>query len=111
MGLFDRFKESVNRVVNNTMGTVAVWTPSHGGDVKTATVLFKDPTETQKFLGVEFDNETASFEYLKSDFPGLRESANLKNDEIVHINGLSYGVNAVRVLHDGDIYLAEIQRS
>lgn len=107
--LFDGLQKSTFAVVTNTMGYSASWTPGAGGAAQTATVLFKDASETAKLLQIEYDPNRAMMEYYNTDFIGLKASVNAKNDEIVIVNGISYGVNEIRAEFDGKTIVAQLQ--
>ncbi len=109
MSLFDAIQSNLHNAVNNTFGVTAAWNPSNGGDEKTAIVLFKDASETARMLGIEYDPQRPMIEYKIGDLTGLKESVNDKNDEILTINGIEYGVNDVKAKHDGKTFFADLQ--
>ena len=109
MNLFDGLQRTAFAIVENTMGYPASWQPSSGGAVQTATVLFKDASETAKLLQVEYDPRRAMIEYFIDYFPGLKVSVNNKNDEIVFVNGLEYGVDEVTADADGKTLFAKLK--
>jgi hypothetical protein len=109
MNLFDDLQQNAFGIVVNTMGYPASWTPSAGGELQTATVLFNDASQTAKLLDVEYDPQRAMIEYYKGFFTGLKASVDAKNDEIIIVNGIPYGVNEIRAKYDGKTYFAHLQ--
>jgi len=109
MNLFDNLQRTAFGVVTHTMGYAASWTPSAGGAVKTATVLFKDASQTARLLQIEYDPKLAIIEYFDTDLPGLKVSVNSKNDEIIVVNGIEYGVNEIKADADGKTLIAKLE--
>lgn len=110
MNIFDGLEESTFNIVANTMGYQAVWSPSDGGVLLSAIVLYKNPSETARVLEVEYNPKRAMMEYFETDLPGLFEAvADKSNDETVVINGIEYGVNQVLSKFDGKSYTAHLQ--
>jgi hypothetical protein len=107
--LFDRLQQNAFGVVARSMGYTAFWTPSSGGELQTATVLFNDASQMAKLLEVQYDPQRAMIEYYIGSFDGLKISVDAKNDETVIVNGIPYGVNEVRAKYDGKTYSAYLQ--
>lgn len=106
--LFDDIQGSAFKVVTNTMGYDATWTPTAGGPEQTARVLFKDPTERAEMLNVDYDPGISMMEYYVGSFENLKPAVDAKNDEIVTINGDQYGVQTARKKYDGKTFYAEL---
>lgn len=108
--IFDGIQQTAFGIVANTMGYTASWTPAAGGSAtQTATVLFKDASETCKLLQIEYDPRRAMMEYFVTGLIGLKTSVNNKVNEIVTVNGISYGVNEVKAAFDGQTIIAQLQ--
>jgi hypothetical protein len=107
--LFDGLAQTTFGIVAKTMGYEVSWLPLAGGAAQTATVLFKDASETAKLLQVDYDPQRAMMEYFDADLVGLKASVDAKNDEIVIVNGISYGVNEIRADFDGKTMVAQLQ--
>ena len=110
MNLFDGLQAAAHSVVNNTMGYPAIWMPSTSGVLQTATVLFKDPSETAKILDTPYSPNNYLMEYKQGDFETLKILVDSNSEEKVSINGNEYGVMAVKSMSDGKTYYAELQR-
>lgn len=67
------------------MGYTATWTPSAGGDIQTATILFKTPTDIQKEGEIKYSPFSYVMEYKSLDFVALKASVDANNDEYVFI--------------------------
>ncbi len=109
MNLFDDLQRGAFGVVTHTMGYAASWQPTAGGAVQTATVLFKDASQTARVLQIEYDPKRAMIEYYDGHFNGLKASVNAKNDEVIMVNGVQYGVNAITADADGKTYIAHLE--
>lgn len=110
MNLFDGIRQTAFSVVTTTMGYPVSWQPLAGGPPLTAQVLFNDASETARLLEIEYDPQRAMMEYQQGDLAGLKASVDVKNDEIVIINGVSFGVNEIRAKFDGNTYIAQLQQ-
>lgn len=98
---FDRLQRACFNVAKKTFGYLnASWQRS-GGDPVFCDVLFKDPTETQKMLGVEYEPNTYIMEYLRGDFPGLYELVRNKRHQLIVIDGMRYVTKWAETTYDG----------
>lgn len=98
---FDRLQRACFNVAKKTFGYLnASWQRS-GGDPVFCDVLLKDPTETQKMLGVEYEPNTYIMEYLSGDFPGLYELVRRKDHQIIIIDGMQYVTKWGERAYDG----------
>lgn len=98
---FDKMQKACFRAAKKTFGYLnASWQKS-GGDPIFCDVLFKDPTETQKLLGVEYEPGTFIMEYLRGDFPGLFEMVRGKQHQIIVIDGNRYTTKFAETTFDG----------
>lgn len=109
MNLFDGMQKTAFAVVATTMGYQAVWTTSAGGLQQTATVLFKDASQTAKLLEIEYDPQRAMIEYFDTDLTGLKAAVDAKTDEFIFVNGVQYGINEIRAKWDGKTMHAHLQ--
>lgn len=98
---FDRLQRSAFNIAKKTFGYLnASWQKS-GGDPVLGDLLLKDPTETQKLLGVEYEPGTVLMEYLRGDFPGLYELVRKKQHQIIIIDGVRYVTKFAETAYDG----------
>lgn len=98
---FDRLQKACFRAAQKTFGYLnASWQKS-GVDPIFCDVLFKDPTETQKLLGVEYEPNTYIMEYLRGEFPGLLELVRAKKNQIILIDGIEYSTKFAETAYDG----------
>lgn len=111
--LFDGAESTAFKIVTNTMGYDADWTPSVGGPTKLARVLYKDPAKDQKFEDAEYSPYEYKMEYEKGDFDGLKEAVDSGKDEEVNIDtrfGLkTFFVRKVKGKFDGATFVAEME--
>lgn len=107
---FDALQTNVFRTAADTMGYVATWQAAAGGDTYTARVLFNNPTEQLKFVGVEFNADDWEIEYFLDDFPGLKDAVDARSSkETITIGEQDYRVRTVIKKHDGKTYRAQLQ--
>lgn len=106
--IFDALQDAAFNIVTNTMGYTASWTPSSGNPL-IANVLFKDATQSAKLLDQIFDPKFCIAEYKYGDFTGLKEAADRGNEEIIIINGITYGVLKVESDYDGKTLKAHLK--
>lgn len=108
---FDAMQNTVFKTVQRTMGYPATWAPQAGGDTITATVLFKDATERAKILDVEYDPRKVIAEFQTGDLDALVTAVrSSKSEEVLIVNGQSYGVLQIISRYDGKTYYAEMQQ-
>ena len=109
--LFDNLQKSVFKTVQKTMGYALTWLPLAGGLQITANVLFKDATEREKILDQPYDVNKVMIEFHKGDLDALVTSVRkFGKEELVTINGISYGVLQIISKYDGKSYYAELQK-
>lgn len=115
MNLFDNLQNAAFDVVTNTMGYSATWTPA---DVlispKTAQVLYKGPSEKEKLLNADYSPDKLMLEYKQGMFPGLKESVDINEQNVIRVNGLAGGwvdfyVRSVGRLWDGNTFEARLE--
>jgi hypothetical protein len=110
VGLFTRHRNIAFDRVTSVMGETATWTPSVGGPQQTESVLFNHPTEQRTIDGgPDYDPNRFEIEYRKDLFPGLMESVNDGNTEIVSISGQDYYVRSFTAKYDGDTLIGILQ--
>jgi hypothetical protein len=113
MKLFDNLQDNLLSAVKSTFGYPAVWNPTGGGPVKTATVLYKGPTEKEKLANVDYDTDHLTMEYNHSDFPGLHDAVKTNKREPITITiagqEVDFLVLSVRKMHDGKTLEARIK--
>lgn len=111
--LFDRLKVQAFGITSRLMGYPATWSPSEGGPVQTCQINFKGPTEILEILDMEYNPNHFAMEYMVGMFPGLKESSDANGTEVVAItkDGVvtEYYVRIVRLIVDGDKYLATLE--
>ncbi|MBV7529031.1 hypothetical protein [Chitinophaga sp. sic0106] len=90
MNLFDNLQQHTQAVVTQVMGYDASWTPLIGGGPFTARVLMNKPTQEQEVGDQKITSERIGMEYFAGDFPGLYESLEDREPEVIIINGISY---------------------
>lgn len=111
--LFDDAQSAAFKIVTNTMGCDASWTPSDSSPVKTARVLYNDPTEKEQIDKADYDPYAYEMEYERGDLDGLKEMADELDDEEVIIDtrfGLkTFFVRKVKGKFDGNTYIATLE--
>lgn len=107
--LFDGLQVAAHTVVGNTMGNIATWTPSTGGAMQTARVLFNTPTHKGDITDDEFDAISPKIEFLQGDFTGLVEAVQSNRTEAIVISGVSYLAYKVDQKFDGKTVIIHIQ--
>lgn len=90
------------------MGVSATWQQS-GSPLQSATVLFNEPTKPIEQFGMEYQPEAWEMEYRQEQFEGLYESVRQGGYEQVVIQGRTFAVREVTLLHDGLTYRAKLQ--
>lgn len=103
---FDTMQAAMFNVVENQFGFEASWAPLAGGTAHTGKVLFLSPTEIQLRTGAEFLPNNWQMEYFEGAFPGLKESVDAANVEVVIIDGTAYDVRQVSQDYDGKNFKA-----
>ena len=85
---FDSLSSKVFDVCSKVMGYDASWTPSAGGSVQTAKVLFGEPTKEDRLgeYGDNYNLRTFFMEYYAGSFTGLFDSVQDANEEVVTIS-------------------------
>jgi len=109
VNLFDGLQDTMLNVVTNTMGYLSTWQPSIG-QLQTATVLYKDASQTAKILDQEYDPRNCMIEYKSFDFVGLRDLVDAGNEIRITVNGLEYGVMKITSKYDGKTMIAQLIR-
>jgi hypothetical protein len=114
MAQFDTLQDNLFKQVKTTMGYVASWQPSVGGDLQTATVLYNGPTEKEKLFSVDYDPDKLVMEYQDIDFIGLKLAVDTDPDAEQVIITLSSGdvifkVKAVSRKWDGKTFEAHLK--
>jgi hypothetical protein len=90
MNLFDGLQGAAQKIVENTMGYDATWSPSAGGDAITGRVLLNRPTQKEGIDDVDYKAIRPRVEYFEGAFPGLLESVRENNTETITIENISY---------------------
>ena len=108
---FDLLESTMMDVITNQFGYSASWSPSTGGDVKFAKVLFGDPTKAAFVQAAAFDGDTNPFmEYKKGDLDGLVEAVrDTKKKETVIIDSKQYRCRMVKKKYDGDTIIITLE--
>jgi hypothetical protein len=91
------------------MGEAAAWRTA-AGDI-TGRVLFKDPTEPVKIGDgeqYEYRPNTATAEYYKGSFAGLKERVDSGAPQYLTVRGQAYLVAQVLTKYDGDTHVAHL---
>jgi cellobiose-specific phosphotransferase system component IIB len=89
MSRFDSYQRIAQGVVVNLYGDIGVWQPLAGGEY-TALILFKEPTEEAQINSQDFTTLQPQCEYFDGELPGLFESVQAKQLEVININGMDY---------------------
>lgn len=114
MNVFDTLADVCFDTTTDIMGYEAEWTPKAGGDIQTAIVHYKDPSNFTKLGDQTFDNGHAIIEYKQGDFVGLRESTNENNPEPVRVKINDVWVEFITVrdkkLFDGRLTQVKLMR-
>lgn len=111
MSFFDGYQSAAHSIVERMYADDASWTPSLGGPVQTAKVLFNSPTRKEDIADNEFEAEYPSMEYLDTYFIGLADSVRVANAETVIINGNSFSVYSIEKKYDGKTIIASLRES
>lgn len=109
MNLFDGLQDTAFNVVTTSMGYPASWQPPTG-ELQTANVLYKDPSQTARLLDQEYDAENCMIEYKRSEFIGLKSLVDSKAEPTILVNGIEYGVMEVNPKFDGNTMIANLKR-
>lgn len=111
MNLFDGLQNAMFGTVANTMGYNAEWLPKAGGELQTAKVLYKGPTEKEKLFSAEYDPLKITMEYSEGLFPGLFETSRSNNtNEEVAIDSIgTFYIKSVTKKWDGKSYEAHLK--
>lgn len=109
--IFNGIQSAVFDVVGAVFGNTATWQPSAGGDLQSAIVLFKDPTEKHGLSDVDFNAERYQMEYWVNDFVGLKDSVTAGIVERVTIEtdegvSLQFLVRRIERKYDGKTIIA-----
>jgi hypothetical protein len=108
---FDALQASADRVITAVVGYEATWTPSNGGPAQTARVLFKDPADDQRLVGVDVSTIAPECQFLVGTFNGLKELAAITKKEQLALGGRTYYVRKVEALNDGRTLRATLARA
>jgi hypothetical protein len=113
MGLFDAIQKTVFNICSKTFGNTASWTPLNSNIAQFATVLYKDPTKKLNFQEHDYNVERHVMEYKIGDFPGLKESADKNENNVVTIKTddniiLSFNVGSIDKEFDGKTFVAHL---
>ncbi len=105
---FDNLKYTMTDTVTAVHGYSATWTPAAGGDMQSAAVLFRAPTDKQKEGDIEYAPYSYIMEYKAVEFVGLKASVDSNvNNEYVFItegaNTTRYYVKQCNLKSDGGI--------
>lgn len=111
MNPFDSIQATAFKTVASTFGYAATWTPSQGGEQKSATVLYKDATEKHGLSNVDFESERYQMEFQKGDFDGMKEAVAAGENERVFIqttetDNLQFVVQRTETKFDGKTIIA-----
>jgi hypothetical protein len=107
--LFDSFQAAAHRIVTNTMGYAASWTPSAGGPTQTGIVLFNKPTQKAEIPDDEYLAISPKVEYLEPAFPGLFEAIRLNNPEVIVVEGVSFSAYKAERKYDGKTVIIHVE--
>lgn len=89
MSQFDSYQQLAQNIVVGLYGDDAVWEPLSGGRFTTS-VLFKGPTDDAQIDGKDYTTLQPQCEYFEGEFPGLFESVQAKQVELISIKGTDY---------------------
>lgn len=107
---FDGLQKAVFDATSNLFGYSASWTPANGGDLLTAKVHFKNPTEEVRLAGVQWSADEWTMEYFEEDFTGLKSAVDKRNSkEKVTIGDSDFWVRKIEKNFDGKTYVASLQ--
>ena len=100
---FDMLQKTVFNTVESVFGYQAFWTPSNGGPILQATVLFNSPTDNAQLAGpAEYMEPHWSIEYASDQFVGLKELLDIANTlEVITIDDIEYHARNAITLFDG----------
>lgn len=108
---FDRMAKMAVTSVSNLMGEPAIWHSSQYGPVS-GRVLFKDPTEAVTIgnaEGYEYQPSTATAEYYKDDFVGLKLAVDSEKSEYLTVRGRCYLITSVDRKFDDNVFVAHLE--
>lgn len=109
MNRFDQLQEKAQRVVTRTMGYSAIWIPLVGGPAFTAEVLFNQPTQKEDVSDEHYIIQRPRMEYFEGDFPGLFESVEDKNNEVVTVNNQQFIAFLAEKKYDGKTIILHLE--
>lgn len=112
MNPFDSLKLACFATIATTMGYDAVW-QKEGGEEIPARVLFNEPTREEEVGSHDYGYRRPTLEYKGTDWPGLKELVEAKEQVIVSLRGRSYEVLSIEaekgVARDGEVFTAILQ--
>jgi len=98
---FDALQVALAATIATAFGYEATWEPSGGGEMQTAQVLFREPTEKDKVGPVTYTPQDFYMEYFLGNFTGLFELIRSGKKEVVTIEERTYSPRKAQLLHDG----------
>ena len=93
--VFDAFKLQTFSQIATTMGYDAIC------DGVKARVLFNSPSQNEKVSEHQFDYDRPTLEFKITDWPGVREKIEAKEDVLITVKGKEY--YAMKIVGDGKI--------
>jgi len=111
MNAFDSLKTKPFDTVTRVMGYSAAWISSESGAVYAARVTYKDPSEKEKFAGLDDWNPDIPYmEYRFPYFEGLKLAVDRAQPEFITIEGKGYfAVREVKTSIDGDVFKCKLE--
>lgn len=112
MNHFDILKNKPFDAVTHLMGYDAIWTNSVSGEILTARVAYKDPSEKQELSGIDSWNPSEPFmEYRKGFFTGLKDlvDSNVFQKVTIDTKGIFY-IREIQTKFDGDTFVARLSK-
>ncbi len=83
----------LHRTINKVFGYVVQWTPSTGGPMQEAQVLFNDPTKTYKLGDADYSPNLYSIDWIKGDLEGLFQAVRGNKLEIVFLREIGSDIS------------------
>ncbi len=97
-------------MVENTFGYDATWSPLAGGDIETARVLLNQPTNKESIGEESYLALRPKMEYFDGSFPGLFESVQENNSEVIQIDGQQFLTVRAEKKFDGQTIIITLEQ-
>lgn len=115
----DNILDAAHSVITGLYADTGVWFPPNDADEQTAEVFFIEPTKRDGYgQNNTFVRNIANFavdapvvEYLKGQFPGLKEHADRKATQFIEIKEQRFQIVKVKAAFDGHTLYMELAKT